>query len=872
MNDTANTTASPQDSAPRYDFVSAEPKWQLAWAERACFRVEDVPTDGKPKYYVLEMFPYPSGSIHMGHVRNYTLGDVVARYKRARGFAVMHPMGWDAFGLPAENAARDRGLHPAEWTAQNIDTMRGELQRMGLSLEWERELATCQPEYYRHQQKLFLDCLRAGLVERKESWVNWDPVDGTVLANEQVIDGKGWRSGAPVEKKQLSQWFLSITKYAQELLDVLDTMDRWPDRVRLMQANWIGRSEGARLAFSVVGSAETVEVYTTRPYTLYGMSFLAVAPEHPLAAAAAAHDAKAAAFVAECRSRGTSEASIEAGEKLGYDTGMRVAHPFIAGATYPIWIANFVLMEYGTGAIFGCPGHDQRDIDFARKYGLEVMPVVLPPGADPAAFSLDKEAYVGPGTIFNSGFLDGLDVDSAKRAAIEKMEELAVGKGVTNWRLRDWGVSRQRYWGCPIPIVYCDVCGAMPVPDDQLPVLLPLDVAFDKPGNPLDHHPTFKHVDCPACGKAAQRETDTFDTFVDSAWYFARFCSPGADVPMVKAAVDHWMPVDQYIGGIEHAILHLLYSRFFTRAMKVTGHVSVDEPFAGMFTQGMVNHESYRSADNHWLSPYEVEKRPDGTVVSRETGAPVTVGRVEAMSKSRRNGIDPGAIIGRYGADTARWFILSDNPPDRDMEWTEAGVAGAFRFTQRVFRLAEALDGVRTEMMPDGFGPAGRALRRATHRCIAAVTDALEGFAFNVAVARLYELANAITDAERAAPEAGLAWARREAVEMLARLSGPMMPHLAEEVYARLFPDNGHLVAELAWPEADPALLVADSVTIAVQVMGKLRGTIEAAPNAPADVVLAAAEAEPNVAKALEGKRVVKRVHVPNRIVNFVVA
>jgi leucyl-tRNA synthetase len=872
MNDTANTTASPQDSAPRYDFVSAEPKWQLAWAERACFRVEDVPTDGKPKYYVLEMFPYPSGSIHMGHVRNYTLGDVVARYKRARGFAVMHPMGWDAFGLPAENAARDRGLHPAEWTAQNIDTMRGELQRMGLSLEWERELATCQPEYYRHQQKLFLDCLRAGLVERKESWVNWDPVDGTVLANEQVIDGKGWRSGAPVEKKQLSQWFLSITKYAQELLDVLDTMDRWPDRVRLMQANWIGRSEGARLAFSVVGSAETVEVYTTRPDTLYGMSFLAVAPEHPLAAAAAAHDAKAAAFVAECRSRGTSEASIEAGEKLGYDTGMRVAHPFIAGATYPIWIANFVLMEYGTGAIFGCPGHDQRDIDFARKYGLEVMPVVLPPGADPAAFSLDKEAYVGPGTIFNSGFLDGLDVDSAKRAAIEKLEELAVGKGVTNWRLRDWGVSRQRYWGCPIPIVYCDVCGAVPVPDDQLPVLLPLDVTFDKPGNPLDHHPTFKHVDCPACGKAAQRETDTFDTFVDSAWYFARFCSPGADVPMVKAAVDHWMPVDQYIGGIEHAILHLLYSRFFTRAMKVTGHVSVDEPFAGMFTQGMVNHESYRSADNHWLSPYEVEKRPDGTVVSRETGAPVTVGRVEAMSKSRRNGIDPGAIIGRYGADTARWFILSDNPPDRDMEWTEAGVAGAFRFTQRVFRLAEALDGVRTEMMPDGFGPAGRALRRATHRCIAAVTDALEGFAFNVAVARLYELANAITDAERAAPEAGLAWARREAVEMLARLNGPMMPHLAEEVYARLFPDNGHLVAELAWPEADPALLVADSVTIAVQVMGKLRGTIEAAPNAPADVVLAAAEAEPNVAKALEGKRVVKRVHVPNRIVNFVVA
>jgi leucyl-tRNA synthetase len=896
MNDTPVTPprqesavpAEVQSAGPRYDFAVAEPKWQQAWAERACFRVDDVPPDGKPKYYVLEMFPYPSGKIHMGHVRNYTLGDVVARYKRARGFSVMHPMGWDAFGLPAENAARERGVHPAKWTYENIATMRAELQRMGLSLEWEREFATCQPEYYRHQQKLFLDFLRAGLVERKESWVNWDPVDGTVLANEQVIDGKGWRSGAPVEKKQLSQWFLSITKYAQDLLDALDKMDRWPERVRLMQANWIGRSEGAKLAFSLsadgltgdkagllardAGGIGSVEVYTTRPDTLFGMSFLAIAPEHPLSAAVSACDANAAKFVAECRSRGTSEATIETGEKLGYDTGLRVTHPFIPDATYPVWIANFVLMEYGTGAIFGCPGHDQRDIDFARKYGLSVMPVVLPPGADPATFSLDKEAYVGPGTIFNSEFLNGLDVDAAKRAAINKLEELGIGTGLINWRLRDWGVSRQRYWGCPIPIIHCDACGVVPVPDDQLPVRLPDAVTFDQPGNPLDYHPTWKHVDCPKCGKAARRETDTFDTFVDSAWYFARFCSPTADVPLVKAAVDHWMAVDQYIGGIEHAILHLLYSRFFTRAMKDTGHISVEEPFAGLFTQGMVNHESYRTADNRWLYPDEVEKRPDGTAVLRETGEPVTVGRVEAMSKSRRNTIDPGAIIARYGADTARWFILSDNPPERDMEWTEAGAAGAFRFTQRVFRLAEALGGVRAEMVPDGFGPSGRSLRRATHRCIAAVTEALEGFAFNVAVARLYELANAITDAERAAPEAGLAWARREAVEMLARLSSPMMPHLAEEVYLGLFPDNGHLVAELAWPEAEPALLAAESVTIAVQVMGKLRGTIEVAPNAPKDVVMAAAEADANVAKALQGKRIVKRVHVPNRIVNFVVA
>jgi len=860
---------------PRYDFAAAEPKWQRAWAERGCFRVADVPTDGKPKYYVLEMFPYPSGKIHMGHVRNYTLGDVLARYMRARGHSVMHPMGWDAFGLPAENAARERGVHPAKWTFENIAAMRAELQRMGLSLEWEREFATCQPEYYRHQQKLFLDFLRAGLVERRESWVNWDPVDGTVLANEQVIDGRGWRSGAPVEKKQLSQWFLSITKYAPDLLEALDRLDRWPERVRLMQANWIGRSEGARVTFRLQGGSDSVEVYTTRPDTLFGMSFVAIAPEHPLAGVVAASHTAAAAFVAECRSRGTSEATIEAGEKLGYDTGLRVAHPFIEGATHPVWIANFVLMEYGTGAIFGCPAHDQRDLEFARKYGLTVIPVVLPPGANPDTFTIGTEAYVGPGTIFHSGFLDGLEVDAAKRAAIEALGRAGIGKGLVNWRLRDWGVSRQRYWGCPIPVIHCSACGVVAVPDDQLPVTLPDDVSFDRPGNPLDHHPTWKHVACPVCGAPAARETDTFDVFVDSAWYFARFCCPAADIPVDRAAVDYWMPVDQYIGGIEHAILHLLYARFFTRAMRDTGHLSVDEPFAGLFTQGMVNHESYRTTNGPngaWLYPDEIEKRPDGTAAHRQTGEPVIVGRVEAMSKSKRNTIDPGAIIDRYGADTARWFILSDNPPERDMEWTEAGVAGAFRFIQRVFRLAEALDGVRAEMMPDAFGHTGRTLRRATHRCIAAVTEALESFSFNVAVARLYELANAITEAERSAPEAGLAWARRDAVEMLARLSSPMMPHLAEEVYLRLFPDSGHLVAELAWPEADPALLVAECVTIAVQVMGKLRGTIEAAPDASAEAVIAAAEADPNVAKALHGRRIVKRVHVPNRIVNFVVA
>ena len=868
----------PVADGPRYDFRSAEPKWQSAWAERACFRVEDVPTDGKPKYYVLEMFPYPSGKIHMGHVRNYTLGDVVARYKRARGFSVMHPMGWDAFGLPAENAARERGIHPSKWTHENIAAMKAELQRMGLSLEWEREFATCDPEYYGHQQKLFLDFLAAGLVERKESWVNWDPVDGTVLANEQVIDGKGWRSGAPVEKKQLNQWFFSITKYAPELLAALDTMDRWPERVRLMQANWIGRSEGARLHFALAApqaGIDQVEVYTTRPDTLYGMSFLAIAPEHPLAAAVGARDPAAEKFVAECRSMGTSEAVIETAEKRGYDTGLRVKHPFIEGATYPVWIANFVLMEYGTGAIFGCPAHDQRDLDFARKYHLPVPPVVLPPGADPATFTIGKEAYVGPGVAFHSEFLNGLDVDAAKRAAIDALAGKGMGEAVTNWRLRDWGMSRQRYWGCPIPVIHCDSCGIVPVPDAQLPVRLPDDVTFDRPGNPLDYHPTWKHVACPSCGEAARRETDTCDTFVDSAWYFARFtCASATDQPLVRAAVDHWMPVDQYIGGIEHAILHLLYARFFTRGMKATGHVGMDEPFAGLFTQGMVNHESYRTADapnGVWLYPEEVEKRPDGTTVQKTTGEPVVVGRIEAMSKSKRNTIDPGDIIDRYGADTARWFILSDNPPDRDMEWTESGAAGAFRFTQRVYRLAE---GVGPEVAkPDTFGPGGRTLRRVTHKTIAAVTDALEGFAFNVAVARLYELANAVSDAERSvSAEPGVDWARREAVEMLARLSAPMMPHLAEEVMARLAPDATTLVADLPWPEPDPALLIADSVTIAVQIMGKLRGTVAMPPDSAADLVIAAAEAEPNVAAALAGKRIVRRIHVPNRIVNFVVA
>jgi len=859
-----------ESSAPAiYDFASAEPAWQRAWAEAGCFNADDIPTGERPKYYVLEMFPYPSGKIHMGHVRNYTLGDVVARFKRARGYQVLHPMGWDAFGLPAENAARERRVHPGEWTRGNIAAMRAELKRMGLAIDWRREFATCDPAYYGQQQRLFLAFLKAGLVDRRLSSVNWDPVDNTVLANEQVIDGRGWRSGALVEKKKLSQWFFKITQFAPELLAALDGLDRWPERVRTMQAKWIGRSEGARIRFELTApeaGMSDIEVFTTRPDTLFGMSFVAIAAEHPLALALAARDEGAAAFIAECRALGTSEVALETAEKRGYRTGFYVRHPFLPEKLFPVWIANFVLTEYGTGALFGCPAHDQRDLDFARAYALDVIPVVVPEGVDPTNFKITDKPYDGPGRIANSGFMDGLSTTEAKAAAIQRLEEIGAGNGVVNWRLRDWGVSRQRYWGCPIPVIHCASCGVVPVPDDQLPVRLPEDVTFDKPGNPLDHHPTWKHVACPACGAAAQRETDTCDTFVDSSWYFARFCSPMAEAPVARDAVDAWLPVDQYIGGIEHAILHLLYARFFTRAMKQTGYLSATEPFAGLFTQGMVNHESYRDAQGRWLYPTEVEWR-DGVAVSRETGEPVTVGRVEAMSKSKRNTVDPGAIIDRYGADTARWFILSDNPPDRDMEWTESGVVGAFRFVQRLYRLSEGSLDAAGEM-PAAFGPEAMALRRATHRTIAAVTEALENFTFNVAVARIYELAGAISEADRAPVSEGMGFARREAVDIAARLVAPMMPHLAEEMYARLGGEG--VLAQQSWPEADPALLEAVSVTIAVQVMGKLRGTIEMRPGAPEDEVIAAAEAEPNVAKQIAGKKIAKRVYVQDKIVNFV--
>ena len=888
----ASAPATHEREVRAYDAPSVEARWQAEWRRRSSFAVPDVPPPGTRTFYALDMFPYPSGRIHMGHVRNYTIGDVIARYKRARGFAVLHPMGWDAFGLPAENAARDRNVSPRAWTYGNIEAMRDALAPIGLAVDWSREFATCDPEYYGQQQSLFLDFLAHDLAYRRESLVNWDPVDQTVLANEQVIDGRGWRSGAPIETRRLSQWFFRITAYADELLDALPTLDRWPERVRAMQENWIGRSEGARIRFPVIvrkddrepvdgpkddrepavgQQGDTIEVFTTRPDTLFGMSFIAIAAEHPFALACAERDAGAADFVAECRRLGTSEAAIETAEKKGYDTGRLVAHPFIEGARFPVWIANFVLAGYGTGAVFGCPAHDERDHAFATMYRLPIRAVVAPEeGAMP---DVADAAWTGAGRIVNSDFLDGLSTTDAKTGAIARLAALGAGEGVVNWRLRDWGVSRQRPWGCPIPVIHCGACGVVPAPRDTLPIRLPDTLDFSRPGNPLDHHPTWKHVRCPACGAPATRETDTLDTFVDSSWYFARFCSPGATVPVDREAARRWLPVDQYVGGIEHAILHLLYARFFTRAMRRCGHLEIDEPFTGLFTQGMVTHETYRDeVTGDWLYPEDVARTATGTAVRTGTTHAVAVGRSEKMSKSRRNVVEPAPILARYGADTARWFMVSDNPPDRDLEWTEAGVTGASRFVAKLWRLATHAAVLADEPASGTKGPEADALARLTHRTIAAVTEAIEGFALNVAVARLHELANGLADAERApADDAGLRRARRDGVLAAALLAAPVMPHLAEEIVALLEP-GGALVTERGWPASDPALLARRSVTLGVQVMGKLRGTIEVAPDAVEAAVLDAAASEPNVARALDGQRVVKRIHVPGRIVNFVVA
>jgi len=835
----------------RFDPAEADRRWQERWAEEQSFAADS--NSPKPKTYVLEMFPYPSGRIHMGHVRNYTMGDVIARFRRMQGHEVLHPMGWDAFGMPAENAAMERGVHPAEWTWANIATMRDQLKRIGFALDWNRELATCDPAYYGHEQAQFLDLFNAGLVYRKESEVNWDPVDMTVLANEQVIDGKGWRSGATVERRKLAQWFLKITQFADELLDGLATLDQWPDKVRLMQENWIGKSRGLQFRFRLAEQVEgigDVEVFTTRPDTIFGASFVAVAADHPISQAVAARDAEAAEFIAECRAGGTSAAEIETAEKKGFRTPLEVVHPLNSEWRLPVYIANFVLMDYGTGAIFGVPGHDQRDFEFARQYHLPVKRVVAA-SADLASEPIGEDAESTYGIAVNSGFLDGLTSEQAAADIIRRAEEAGWGKGTTAYRLRDWGVSRQRYWGTPIPIIHCAQCGAVPVPRDQLPVVLPDDIEFDKPGNPLDRHPRWKHVACPTCGGQATRETDTLDTFVDSSWYFIRFASQPDAKPFDRVEAEKWLPVAQYIGWVEHAILHLLYARFWTRALQHLGLIGMAEPFKGLFTQGMVTHETYRAGDGSWLSPDEVRKDGDDWI-HIESGHPVALGRVEKMSKSKRNTVDPEPILAKYGADAVRWFMLSDSPPERDLEWSEAGIDGASRFVQRVWKLVNA------EGASEGQD---EALQRKLHRTIAAVGEAIDGLQFNKAVAQLYELVTAI---EKAKPSG----TRSDAVRSLVLLVAPMAPHLAEEAWALLAQEG--LIADAAWPSFDPKLLVDEQVTLAVQVNGKLRDTLAA----PRGLDKAAAEAlalgSEKVQRQLAGASPRKVIVVPDRLVNIV--
>jgi leucyl-tRNA synthetase len=871
------------DRPERYNAREVEPKWQKIWQERKTFETSN--DDARPKYYVLEMFPYPSGRIHMGHVRNYAMGDVVARVMRAKGFNVLHPMGWDAFGMPAENAARLNGADPASWTYENIATMRKQLQSMGLSIDWSREIATCDPTYYKHQQTMFLDMLDKGLAYRKNAKVNWDPVDQTVLANEQVIEGRGWRSNALVEQRELTQWFFKITDFAEDLLESLESLDRWPEKVRLMQKNWIGRSEGALIRFALEQPAPATEitVYTTRPDTIFGAKFIAISADHPLTERLAMNCPELKHFADECHRIGTSVAALETAEKKGFDTGLKVHHPFKHDKKLPVFVANFVLMDYGTGAIFGCPAHDQRDFDFAKAYDLGCDIVVCPEGVAESTFRLEGAAYEGDGRMTNSSFLNGMTPNEAQGEVVRRLErEMFLGRPSAerkiNFKLRDWGVSRQRYWGCPIPVIHCLECGVVPAPRESLPIALPPDVTFDAPGNPLERHPTWKNVACPKCGRAAERETDTMDTFVDSSWYFARFTDPtNQSAPTTRSAVDRWLPVDQYIGGIEHAILHLLYSRFFTRAMKETGHLGVKEPFAGLFTQGMVVHETYRSENGSWLAPTEIrfdQTESPRRVFSLKDGSRVEIGPIEKMSKSKRNTIDPDDIIGSFGADTARWFMLSDSPPDRDVIWSEEGIEGAARFVQKLWRLiGDIADFASSSKSTCAFGEFANSIRKVAHGALAKVDADIARLRFNRCVAQIYELTNELTallgGVEQGGGGADIRSAFHEAGKILVQLFAPIMPHLGEECWAALGAST--LVAEAPWPSVDHSLIIDDVLNLPVQINGKKRGDVEIARDATvAEIERAVLELDA-VKRALDGRGPRKIVIVPKRIVNVVV-
>ena len=843
----------------RYNAKITEPKWQSAWDTSESFKAT---RDEREKYYVLEMFPYPSGRIHMGHVRNYTMGDVVARYKSAVGFNVLHPMGWDAFGMPAENAAMEKNVHPGDWTYQNIADMRAQLKPMGLSIDWSREFATCDPDYYGQQQSMFIDMMSKGLVYRKNAVVNWDPVDMTVLANEQVENGKGWRSGALVERKELTQWFFKISEYSEELLSALDGLESWPEKVRTMQKNWIGKSQGLQFDFKTSNAPvgfENLEVYTTRPDTLFGASFAAISCDHPLAKELEKNNSEIANFNLECRQIGTTQEALETAEKKGYNTGITVTHPFNDAWEMPVYIANFILMGYGTGAIFGCPAHDQRDLDFARKYDLIVTPVVCPTDQNPDTFSIKEEAYTGVGNLINSRFLDGLTIEEGKSEVIKRISEKGMGEATTNYRLRDWGVSRQRYWGCPIPVIHCDKCGVVAEKKENLPIVLPKDVSFDKPGNPLDRHDEWRNCKCPSCGSDALRETDTMDTFVDSSWYYARFTAPESITPTSEKDADYWMNVDQYIGGVEHAILHLLYSRFFARAMNATGHLpkKAIEPFNALFTQGMVCHATYQDPDGKWLNPDDIKQSESGEFITLD-GEKVTVGQSIKMSKSKKNVVDPDDIIDQYGADTARWFVMSDSPPERDVEWTASGAEAAWKHLQRVWRLTvEITEDQTTDTSKDVE------LDKARNIAIDAVTNGVEGFAFNKSIAALYQFTNIISKSLASKI------AKVNAMLTMAQLMQPMTPHLAEEIWSTLGGEG--LVTGAMWPTLDALMLINDTIILPIQVNGKRRDEIEVNIDLAKDEIEKIVLERPSILRILDGNTPKKIIVVPGKIVNVVI-
>lgn len=827
-------------SETHYPFKAVENKWQSFFEKEQTYVVPDQ--GSAPKAYILEMLPYPSGSLHMGHVRNYAIGDAIARFHRAKGFRVLYPMGWDAFGLPAENAAIERGIHPKTWTLQNIEQMRGQLQRLGFSYDWNREIATCFPNYYGQEQQIFLDFYKNGLLERKESWVNWDPIDHCVLANEQVVNGRGWRSGAVVEKRKLSQWSVRITKYAQELLDDLEKLDQWPEKVRKMQENWIGRSQGALVRFEVTDSQDQfLEIYTTRPETLFGASFCAIAPSHPLAEVCAQNNPELKAFLDECNQIATTEEALSTIDKKGHLTGLEIKHPFIEGKTLPVYVANFVLMEYGTGALFGCPAHDARDLEFAQKYNLPILPVV------------DEETQ----TLIHSGFLNGLSLEEGQSVAIARLEEMKQGEARTTFRLRDWSVSRQRFWGCPIPMIHCDDCGVVPVPPQDLPITLPDDVSFDKTGNPLDHHPTWKHVNCPSCGKPAVRETDTLDTFFDSSWYFLRYCTPHAKEPFNKDITASWAPVDWYIGGIEHAILHLLYARFFVKALRDCGYINIDEPFTRLLTQGMVCHETYQDAAGSWLYPSEVERNASGQMVQIKNGERAICGRSEKMSKSKRNTVDPMSMIESYGADVTRFFTLSDTPADRDFDWNSEALDGAWRYLNRVWRVIQQ---VPSRIQQEGSND----ILKSAHQYLVKLEEAYQKNAFNKAIALNRELLRIIEDNIQTASGTALQTAAEFALHTLL----PVAPHIAHDLWDLLHP--GEVLTHVLWPTADPILSVAEHITIAVQINGKLRTTLHVVPGTDAETLEQMALEDISVQNVLKGTLPKKVIVVKNRIVNIV--